>query len=114
MCKVSFEGIGARTATFACEDGVKAGQVVKITGPGKVGACAAGDRPCGVVQSVRDGFAAVQVGGFATVAVDGTLAGGWVSLAADGTGGMAAPGAGKTGTEYLVAAADSGSAVLLL
>ena len=112
MCRVSFDGIGARTATFACEDGVKDGQVVKVVGPGRVGACAAGDRPCGVAHSARNGFAAVQVGGFAAVAVSGSVSEGWTALEADGLGGMKQ--AEKDGTVYLVAEADGGSAVLML
>ena len=32
MSRISFEGIGEVAATFACGEGVKAGQVVKLTG----------------------------------------------------------------------------------
>ena len=35
MSKISFEGIGEVAATFACGDGVTAGQVVKVTGNGR-------------------------------------------------------------------------------
>ena len=43
MSKVSFEDIGAVIATFAAQDGVKPGQMVKITANGEVGACSAND-----------------------------------------------------------------------
>ena len=43
MSKVSFEDIGAVIATFAAQDSVKPGQVVKIAANGQVGACSAKD-----------------------------------------------------------------------
>ena len=46
--KVSYEGIGQWAATFAC-DQAHEGEVVKITGSGTVGPCAAGDSFCGRV-----------------------------------------------------------------
>ena len=55
MSKISFEGIGEVAATFACGDGVTAGQVVKVTGNGAVGACSDGDRFCGMALSAQDG-----------------------------------------------------------
>ena len=39
MSRISFEGIEEVAATFACGEGVKAGQVVKLTGDGTVGPC---------------------------------------------------------------------------
>ncbi|MFQ7450703.1 MAG: hypothetical protein ACLRNQ_03900 [Flavonifractor plautii] len=44
MSRISFEGIGEVAATFACGEGVKAGQVVKLTGDGTVGPCGDGER----------------------------------------------------------------------
>lgn len=57
MSKVSFEDIGAVIATFAAQDSVKPGQVVKIAANGQVGACSAKDAFAGQAQSVRGGFA---------------------------------------------------------
>ena len=71
MSKVSFEDIGAVIATFAAQDGVKPGQMVKITANGEVGACSAKDAFAGQAQSVRGGFAGVQVKGFLTVSTTG-------------------------------------------
>ena len=64
MSKISFEGIGAVVATFAAADGVKGGQVVKVSANGTVGPCSAGDKFCGVALEPRAGAAGVQVAGF--------------------------------------------------
>ena len=70
---VSFEEIGRMAVTFA-QDGCQGGQVCKVSANGTVAPCAAGDKFCGIVEGVRSGFAAVQVEGFAEVAVSGVLA----------------------------------------
>ena len=71
MSKISFEGIGETVATFACGESVAAGQVVKVSDGGKVDVCSAGERPCGVALSAEDGYAAVQLGGLASVPISG-------------------------------------------
>ena len=109
MSRISFEGIGEVAATFACGEGVKAGQVVKLTGDGTVG-------PCGVALSAGEGFAAVQMGGLIRVAASGgALSEGWNRLLADGSGGVR-PDSAETpiGGEYLVVRAESGGAVIRL
>ena len=79
MSRISFEGIGEVAATFACGEGVKAGQVVKLTGDGTVGPCGDGERFCGVALSAGEGFAAVQMGGLIRVAASGgALTEGWL------------------------------------
>nr|WP_326186007.1 hypothetical protein [uncultured Oscillibacter sp.] len=102
----SYEGIGRWAATFACGK-VEEGQVVKVSGGGKVSACAAGEAFCGQVLSVgRDGGAcAVALGGLATAAWSGDAAPtvGWCGLAADGAGGVQAAAAGRS---YLVVDVD--------
>ena len=115
MSKVSFEGIGEVTVTFACEPDTTAGQVVKLTGPGRVGPCDPEDRPAGVALSVKDGFAAVQLRGFTSVHVSGgTLTEGWACLSADGEGGLKTAGSDASGNEYLVVEAGSDTATILL
>ena len=94
---VSFEEIGRMAVTFG-QDGCESGQVCKVSGSGTVAPCGAGEKFCGIVEGVRGDFAAVQVAGFATVAVSGSVGVGYVSLCADGQGGVKA-GAGR---EYLV------------
>ena len=99
---VSFEEIGRMAVTFA-QGGCESGQVCKVSANGTVAPCAAGDKFCGIVEGVRGGFAAVQVAGFASVAVSGSLNVGYVSLCADGAGGVKA----GTGREYLVVSVDA-------
>ncbi len=112
MRNISFEGIGAVAATFAAEEGVKAGQVVSVKSNGTVGACVAGERFCGVALAVEDGFAAVQLEGMALVIISGEgVSAGWVKLAADGSGGAAAA---ESGTQYLVTSVSGGTAMVLL
>lgn len=105
MSKVSFDDIGAVAATFAAETDVKAGQVVKISGNGQVGACGANDAFAGLALSVRGGFTGVQIKGFMTVAITGTVNLGRVNLAADGSGGVQAASSG--GVPALVVSVDS-------
>ena len=105
MSKVSFDDIGAVVATFAAKDDVKAGQAVKITANGEAGACSADDTFAGVALSVRGGFVGVQVNGFLTLPVTGSVGLGRVNLAADGTGGVKAVSTG--GVPALVVSVDS-------
>ena len=105
MSKVSFEDIGAVIATFAAKDDVKPGQTVKITANGEVGACSAKDAFAGQAQSVRSGFAGVQVKGFLTLPITGDVSLGRVSLEADGTGGEQAATTG--GVTALVVSVDA-------
>ena len=90
MSKVSFEDIGAVIATFAAQDGVKPGQMVKITANGEVGAC-----------SANDAFAGQAL----TLPITGSVALGRVSLAADGTGGVQTASTG--GVPALVVSVDA-------
>ncbi len=62
--EVSFNGFGEQVATFEAESAVKAGSMVKMTANGTVGICAEKEQFCGIVLSARDGFAAVQLGGY--------------------------------------------------
>ena len=113
MSKISFEGIGEVAATFACEAGVQAGQVVGLTGDGTVGPCESGGRICGVALSSEDGYAAVQIGGLCRVARTGEeVTPGFAKLSADGAGGMKQDAAG--GTEYLVLWVESDGMVIRL
>ena len=88
MSKISFDGIGAVVATFTADAGVKGGQLVKMTGNGSVGPCAAGDAFCGVALEPRAGLAAVLVGGFVTVPSSGGVTVGRAALVADEKGGV--------------------------
>lgn len=99
---VSFEEIGRLAVTFA-QNGCKSGQVCKLGSDGKVTACAEGESFCGIVESVRGEHAAVQLEGFATVGITGTVSLGYVDLCADGSGGVKS----GSGREYLVVRVDT-------
>ena len=98
---VSFEEIGRLTVTFA-HGGCEAGQVCRVSANGTVAPCADGDKFCGVIEGVRGSFAAVQVAGFAAVKFSGDVAAGYVSLCADGSGGVKS----GDGREHLVVSVD--------
>jgi hypothetical protein len=70
--KISLNGFQENVATFEAGSGVTAGMPVKMTGNGVVGACADEDVFCGVAVSVREGFSAVQLGGYIRVPYSGT------------------------------------------
>ena len=109
---VSFNGIGQWCATFLA-DSVTEGAVVKISDKGTVAPCSDGDAFCGVAGDVaEDGFVAVQVKGFVTVpCTDSTIAAGYMSLVADGNGGVKA---GGDGNKILVMNVEDGTAVICL
>ena len=101
--KVSYEGIGAWSATFETAD-AREGQVVKLSAPRTVSPCAAGDAFCGVAGPVRGGVCGVQLGGLAEVSYTGTVPGvGNIGLTADGSGGVCVA---ESGAEYWVLAVD--------
>ena len=106
---VSFEEIGRMAVTFA-QAGCESGQVCKLGSDGQVVPCAAGDKFCGIVESVRGGHAAVQLEGFATVRVSGAVNPGYVTLCADGAGGVKS----GSGREYLVVSLRGDTAVIKL
>lgn len=88
---ICFEGVGQTAATFQAGEGVKPGMAVAMTGNGAVGLGSDGALPCGVVLGgVRDGAAAVQIGGAAEVAYSGDTAptAGWQELVLNGAGGV--------------------------
>lgn len=98
---VSFEEIGRLSVTFAQEN-CESGKVCKMGGNDTVVACADGDEFCGIIEGVRGGYAAVMVEGFAEVSFSGGLNAGFVSLCADGNGGIKA----GSGREHLVVSVD--------
>ena len=100
--RVSFEGIGEVMATFYAGEGVKG-----------VAPCAAGERFCGLAVSGSDGYAGVQVAGFAQMKCgDGAVAAGYVTLTADGSGGVKKVAGGDQGQEYLVVSVGDGCATV--
>ncbi len=98
--KVSFEGIGEKVVTFEAESEGKAavipGSAVTLSANGKVSACTkAGDIPAGVALSVREGFAAVQIGGYVKLPCAAGLTAGYQQAAMDADGKLAAASTGR-------------------
>ena len=107
--KVSFNGIGEQVVTFYSKDTAKAkpGAPVKISSAGEVSSCADGDRFCGICVSEKEGFAAVQTGGYVTAVYAGTApAVGYGRLAAGG-GDTVKTAASTAGAEYLIVEVDT-------
>ena len=100
----SFEGIGHMRVTFP-DGGCTEGKVCKLNSAGSAVDCSAGDLFCGVAEVVRGGLAGVQIHGFAVIGYSGTApTAGYVSLSADGSGGVKTDAAGK---RCLVAQVDT-------
>lgn len=114
MKQVSFEEIGSVVATFQCDEAIPCGAVVAMGNSGAVEGCDAGDTFCGVALADSDDLVAVQVKGFCTVAISGSVVVGYVTLAADGDGGVKTVTSG--GRSILVVEVDSteGTAVICL
>ena len=89
---------------------------VTLTDDGTVGLGADGGLPCGVVLGgVRDGAAAVQIGGAVKAAYSGTAPkAGWQGLALDGTGGVRTAATGGLNCLVLAVDEDEGIAVIKL
>lgn len=105
---ISYEGIGHMAVTFPAGS-CAAGQVCKLDSSG-CAACSAGERFCGVVETLNGSQAGVQIHGFVTVGYTGTApAAGYAGLSANGSGGVKADSAAHT---YLVAAVDTANATV--
>ncbi|WP_283610133.1 hypothetical protein [Faecalispora anaeroviscerum] len=107
--KVAFGGYGEKMATFEAVAGVAAGVPVMMSASGTVASCTAGKAFCGVAVNVRDGLAAVQLGGYVRLPYTGTApAVGYQTLVGDGTGKIKTDAAGRS---LLVVDVDTAGAV---
>ena len=98
--KVSFEGIGECVATFynSTSAPAQAGQPVKVGESGTVAACSDGEAFLGVAVAADGDFSAVQLQGFVTLPYTGSApTPGFVTLGADGSGGVKTVGTGGRG-----------------
>lgn len=96
---VSFRGIHETIATFKAGTGVDAGVPVKVSAEGTVAACSANDEFAGVVTSVREGYCAVQLSGYAEMSYSGTAPSyGKALLVADGSGKVKTAASGRAVT----------------
>lgn len=97
---VNFNGFGENSATFEADSSLTtAGVPVKISGDGKVSACAGGEAFCGICTHLRDGFATVQLAGYVTMPAAEKIATGYTNISAGTDGTVSASGSGR---EYLV------------
>lgn len=116
---VSLQGFNKQVATFAraeLEDGyaVEPGRLVKLSGNGEVTDCANGDLFIGLCVGVDGDHCAVQLSGYARVALAATgapTAVGYAFLASDENGCVKEL---NTGRELLILELDSDSAAILL
>ena len=111
---VSFAGFGKNIATFEAAAAIPAGTPVKMSANGTVATCAAGDAFIGVGVSQRGDFVGVQLKGYCTAAVTGSVSLGWAQLVADGSGGVKAAGEDAAGVNVLVVPTDAAEAGMIL
>lgn len=109
--KVSHEGIGESVVTFynSKQHPAAVGVPVKMSANGEVSACVSGDKFFGVCIACDSEFTAVQTAGYVKLGYTGATVPtvGFVSLAADGSGGAAVNASGR---EFLVIDVDKTSA----
>lgn len=87
---VSFCGFDEKFLTFKAATGLTAGEPVKMSANNTVAACSSGDAFIGIAVNVRNGYATVQMGGYATLTYSSTAPTVGVNLlAADDSGGVA-------------------------
>ena len=93
---VNFNGYGENVATFIANSALtEAGVPVKISADGTVAKCSSGDVFCGICLGVRDGYATVQLSGYARVNTSAKLALGYTKVAAGASGKVAASDSGR-------------------
>ena len=103
--KVCFDEIGYMAATFPASTNAKVGQVCMLLSNGTVAPVGENMPFMGVIRQLRDGYATVQLEGFAQAGYSGeapTL--GYCQLASDGVGGTVTNYDGK---EYLCVHVDT-------
>ena len=110
---ISFEGFNEQTITFEAAQGTQKGDLVCMEGNGKVSKALNGENIIGVVNTIRDGYAGVQISGFAKVAYTGNISAGYNTLLCGGGNALriaVTSGANadtSTGRQYLVVEADT-------
>ena len=110
---ISLEGFDERIATFETTSSSPEGKTVAISANGRVQTVTSGAF-CGICRSVREGYAAVQLGGYVRVGYTGELSVGYQKLAAASGGKVTVD--TTNGREYLVVDVNStaGTAGIIL
>ena len=97
---VNFKGFNENVATFIAASNITApGVPVKPSADGTVAKCGANDAFCGIVTGRRDGYATVQLAGYAEFPATAKITAGFKKLAATSGGAVAE---NANGREYLV------------
>ncbi|MBQ2688125.1 MAG: hypothetical protein IJF52_05815 [Clostridia bacterium] len=79
---IGFNGFCENTVTFEADSTVEKGTLVKLIDDNTVGACTEGDKVVGVCVNVREGYAAVQIKGYAEIPVEGAVNVGYQTFSA--------------------------------
>ncbi len=108
---IGFNGFCDNTVTFEADATVVKGSLVKLIDDNTVAACESGDKVVGVCVNVREGYAAVQIKGYAEIPVEGAVNVGYQTLSAADTVAFKADDAGR---EYLVVSADTDTIGVIL
>ena len=102
---VNFKGFNENVLTFIADSGLtETGVPVKVIDDGTVAKCGGNENFCGICVGLRDGYAAVQVAGYAEFPAAAKITVGYQTLAANSSGKVAA---NANGREYLVVDADA-------
>lgn len=103
---ICFDAIGEKYVTFLAAEGTEQGTVCKLSANDTVGGCGENDVFCGVAAEVKNGCAAVVMGGYVELPYTGTAPSvGYALLAADGKGGVRTAASG--GRSCLVVRVDT-------
>ncbi|MBR1483344.1 MAG: hypothetical protein IJ598_10305 [Ruminococcus sp.] len=109
---VNFSGFNENVLTFIADSGLtETGVPVKLSAEGTVAKCGNGDAFCGVCVGLRNGFAAVQLCGYAELPAAAKITVGYQKLAVNSGGKVAA---NTNGREYLVVDADAARVGIIL
>ena len=109
---LSFNGFNENVITFEAEPALtKAGVAVKITADGKAAPAVEGDSVYAVAVNVRDGYAAVQVGGFVNVPAAEKIPCGMQKISVNAEGCAVCD---ESGAQVLVVVSDEQSAGIIL
>ncbi len=110
----AYNGFCENLLTFKAASGFTSADVpVKISANDTVAACANNNAFCGISRSVREGYAAVQLTGAATLSYSGTAPSvGYAMLAADGSGKVKTVESG--GRSLLVIAVDTTNSLVTI
>lgn len=93
---VNFNGIGENVVTFMADSSLTAAGVpVKVSADGTVAPCQSSENFCGLCVGVRNGYAAVQIAGYAIFPASAKISAGYQKLAVNASGKVAVNNSGR-------------------